>query len=94
MNAEKSSKKVLKNRLADAFLNSLSNLDLPEPSKKIRKVIARQAKEVAEIYLDILKKEEKKQKKAEKVMKKALSSQNRKRKKRGDKEVKVDVVKA
>lgn len=94
MNVEKTSKKVLKDRLTDAFLNSLANLDLPQPSKKIRKAVAKQSKEVAAIYSDILKKEAKKQKKAEKLMNKALSAAKDGPKKRVAKTVKTDEVKA
>ncbi len=93
MNAEKTSKKVLKNKLTEVFLNSLTSLDLPQPSKKIRKVVAKQSKEVAAIYSDILKKEARKQRKAEKLMNKALSGAKNETRRRAAKEVKSGEVK-
>ena len=76
MNAKKQSKKALRTLINDAFREALSHLDLPPASKKIKKHISADAKKIAGVYAEIMKKEEKKKRKAEKQMQKALTQSN------------------
>jgi CRISPR/Cas system CSM-associated protein Csm2 small subunit len=80
MNSVKKSKRALKSLISDSFKEALSTLDLPQPTKKIKKLIDKNAKKLSSVYSEILKREEKKKKKAEKIMVKALSNSNGKRK--------------
>lgn len=66
MEKTKTSKKALRSLINDSMQEVLSNLELPTPSKKVKKLMNRNAKKIASIYADILKREDKKKKKAEK----------------------------
>jgi hypothetical protein len=68
METKKISKKALKTLLNDSMREAISRLELPSPSKKVKKLIARSSKALASEFADLLKKEQKKIKKAEKSL--------------------------
>lgn len=74
----KTSKKALRSLINDSMQDVLSNLELPKPSKKVKKLMNRNAKKIASIYSDILKREDKKKKKAEKFAEDKVKSNGKK----------------
>jgi len=66
MEKKKVSAKALKSLLNDSLREAIGRLELPEPTKKLDKLIAKSSKKIANGFADILKKERKKTKKAEK----------------------------
>jgi hypothetical protein len=68
MEKTKVSKRALESLLNDSIREAIANLQLPEPTKKVNKVVGRSAKKLAGEFASILKKENKKAKKAEKSM--------------------------
>ena len=45
--------------------DAIGRLSLPEPSKKVKKILYRNAKKLASVYADMMKRDEKKKKRAE-----------------------------
>lgn len=86
MNSRKPSKKILKGLINDSMREAISSLELPEPTKKIKKILDRNSKKIASIYADILRREEKKKRKAEKLMHDALLDHGKQKKHRKMKE--------
>lgn len=80
MEKTKTSKKALRSLINDSMQEVLSNLELPKPSKKVKKLIQRNAKKMASIYADVLKREDKKRKKAEKFAEDKVKSNGKKSK--------------
>jgi hypothetical protein len=72
MEKNKTSKKALRSLIEDSTQEALSRLELPEATKKVKKLIGRSAKKLAEAYAEILKREEKKKKKVEKFIDEAV----------------------
>jgi hypothetical protein len=68
MEKKKVSTKALKSLLNDSLRDAIGSLELPQPTKKLEKLIARSSKKIATGYADVLKKEHKKAKKAEKSL--------------------------
>ena len=66
MENTKTSRKALKGLINDSMRDAIGRLELPEPSKKVKKLLYRNAKKLASVYADMLKRDEKKKKKAEK----------------------------
>jgi hypothetical protein len=66
MEKTKVSKKTLKSLLNDSMNVAIGNLELPKPSKKVKKLLDRSSKKLASEFKRILKKENSKSKKAEK----------------------------
>lgn len=62
------STKALKSLLNDSLREAIIKLELPEPTKKLDKMISKSSKKIASEFVDILKKEQKKEKKAEKSL--------------------------
>lgn len=62
----KVSKKALKSLLNDSMNVAIGNLELPKPSKKVKKLLDRSSKKLASEFKRILKKENSKSKKAAK----------------------------
>jgi hypothetical protein len=62
----KVSKKALKSLLSDSMNVAIGNLELPKPSKKVKRLLDRSSKKLASEFKRILKKENSKSKKAEK----------------------------
>ncbi len=80
MEKTKTSKKALRSLINDSMQEVLSNLELPAPSKKVKKLMNRNAKKIAAIYADILKREDKKKKKAAKFAEDKVKSKSKKSK--------------
>jgi hypothetical protein len=59
---KKVSKKALRHLLKDSVQQSIVSLELPEPNKKVKKIISRSAKKMASIFSRLLKKEYKRSK--------------------------------
>ena len=74
------SKKALRSLINDSMQEVLGNLELPKPGKKVKKLMHRNAKKIASIYADILKREDKKKKKAEKFAEDKVKSNGKKSK--------------
>jgi hypothetical protein len=87
MENKKTSKKALRGLINDSMEEALTNLELPKPGKKVKKLLQRNSKKLAEIFANVIKREDKKKKKAGKFME---DSGKRKSKKKGIKEVKVE----
>lgn len=62
MEKKKVSKKALRNLLKDSVQQSIVSLELPEPNKKVKKLISRTAKKMANEFSHLLKKEFKRSK--------------------------------
>jgi hypothetical protein len=67
MENQKVSKKALKSLLTDSMSVAISNLELPKPTKKVKKLLDRSAKKLASAFAHILKKENRKAKKADRA---------------------------
>jgi hypothetical protein len=59
---KKVSKKELRHLLKDSVQQSIVSLELPEPNKKVKKIINQSAKRMASIFARLLKKEFKRSK--------------------------------
>jgi hypothetical protein len=57
---KKTSKKALRSLIEDSTREALSHLELPEATKKVQKLISKNAKKLAEAYAGILKRRSKK----------------------------------
>jgi hypothetical protein len=57
MEIKKVSKKALRSLLKDSFQKSLGHLELPEPNKKVKKIIDRTTKKMAAEFSYLLKRE-------------------------------------
>lgn len=58
----KVSKKALRHLLKDSVQRSIGSLELPEPNKKVKKIISRSARKMANVFSTLLKKEMKRSK--------------------------------
>ncbi|HEY9048970.1 MAG TPA: hypothetical protein VIN08_23885 [Ohtaekwangia sp.] len=81
MEKTKTSKKALQSLINDSMREAISHLELPEASKRVKKLLNRNSKKLAEVYTDILKREQKRKKKAEKFMEDAVKGKGKKSKK-------------
>lgn len=90
MEKSKTNKKALKGLINDSMRDAIGRLELPEPSKKVKKLLNRNAKKLASVYADILKREEKKKRKAEKL----VVAEGARPKKSKDKKLKLEAVSA
>jgi hypothetical protein len=86
---KKTSKKALRSLIEDSTREALSHLELPEATKKVKKLIAKNAKKLAEAYTNILKREEKKKKKVEKFIDEAVKGGRKNAKNKNTKAVTV-----
>ena len=68
MITKKISKKALKSLLNDSMRVALGNLELPEPTKKVQKLIDKSSKKLASEFASILKKEQRRSKKQERSL--------------------------
>jgi len=84
MEKAKTSKKALRGLINDSIQEALKGLQLPAPGKKAGKVVEQNAKKLASIYADVIKRENKKIKKAAKFMENAVKGKSRKGKKSAD----------
>jgi hypothetical protein len=81
MEKTKTSKKALRSLINDSMRSAIGHLELPEPSKKVKKLLDRNAKKLASVYADMLKREHRKKMKAEKFMEAAVKGKSGKSKK-------------
>ena len=81
METNKTSKKALRGLINDSMREALSGLELPAPTKKIKKLLNRNSKKLASIFADMLKREQKKQKKATQFMEDSVNGKEKKGKK-------------
>jgi hypothetical protein len=68
METNKVSKKALQSLLNDSMQSAIGHLELPKPSKKVKKLLDKSSKKLAAEFADILKRENRKAKKAEKAL--------------------------
>ncbi len=80
MENKRTSKKALKSLISESMQEALRSLELPEPSKKVKKLLDRNAKRLATVYAHILKRENKKKQKAEKFMEDAVKGKKKQKK--------------
>ena len=59
---KKVSKKALRHLLKDSVQQSIVGLQLPEPNKKVKRIINKSAKQMASVFARLLKKEYKRSK--------------------------------
>jgi len=88
MEKTKTSRKALRGLIEDSLQDALGHLQLPEPNKKVKKVLHRDSKKLAAIFATAIKREDKKKRKAAKFMENAVKGKSRKNKK--SKEVKLE----
>ena len=84
----KTSRKALRGLIEDSMQDALGHLELPTPTKKVKKVLHRNSKKLASIFANVIKREDKKKKKAAKFMENAVKGKSKKDKK--SKEVKLE----
>ena len=65
MEKKKVSKKALKTLLNDSIRDAIGRLELPTPTKKVKKLISKSSKQLASEFAVLVKKELKKTRKAE-----------------------------
>lgn len=85
MENKKTSKKALKTLISESMQEALRSLELPEPTKKVSRLLDRNSKRLANIYAHILKRANKKKKKAEKFMEDAVGKKKQKKTSKSDK---------
>lgn len=68
MENKKVSKKALNSLLNDSMREVISNLELPKPSKRVKKELDRSSKKLAAVFADLLKKQNRKAKKERKKL--------------------------
>lgn len=68
MMTKKISRKALKSLLNDSMRVAIGNLELPEPTKKVKKLLDKSSKKLASEFASILKKENRKEKKDQKSL--------------------------
>jgi DNA integrity scanning protein DisA with diadenylate cyclase activity len=81
MEKTKTSKKALKGLIADSMKEAIGTLELPQPTKKVNKLLKRNSKKLASVFADMIRRENKKKKKAEKFMEDAVKTKSKKEKK-------------
>jgi DNA integrity scanning protein DisA with diadenylate cyclase activity len=81
MEKTKTSKKALKSLIADSIKEAIGTLELPQPTKKVNKLLKRNSKKLASVFADMIRRENKKKKKAEKFMEDAVKTKSKKEKK-------------
>src|SRR5687768_9531072 len=68
METKNVSKKALKSLLNDSMREAIGRLELPEPTKKVKKLIDKSSKRLAVEFVEMLKKQHKKDKAANKAL--------------------------
>lgn len=77
MEKVKTSKKALRGLISDSIQEALKSLQLPDPGKKVKKVLSRNSKKLAAIFSDVIKKEDKKKRKAARFMENAVKGKSK-----------------
>ena len=81
MEKTKTSKKALRSLIEDSMKEAIGTLELPVPTKKVNKVLQRNSKKLASLFVDMIRRENKKKMKAEKFMEEGASRKSKKEKK-------------
>lgn len=81
MEKTKTSKKALRSLIADSMKEAIGTLELPQPTKKVNKLLQRNSKKLASVFADMIRRENKKKKKAEKFMEDTSKTKSKKDKK-------------
>jgi hypothetical protein len=68
MENKKVSKKALNSLLHDSMLVAITQLELPKPTRRVKKLVDRSAKKLATAFADLLKKQKRKEKKEKKKL--------------------------
>jgi hypothetical protein len=68
MENKKVSKKALNGLLHDSMLVAITQLELPKPTRRVKKLVDRSAKKLATVFADLLKKQKRKEKKEKKKL--------------------------
>ena len=89
MEKTKTSRKALRGLIEDSMQDALGHLELPAPTKKVKKVLHRNSKKLASIFANVIKREDKKKKKAAKFMENAVKGKKSKKDKKS-REVKLE----
>ena len=89
MEKTKTSRKALRGLIEDSMQEALGHLELPSPTKKVKKLIHRDSKKLASIFANVIKREDKKKRKATKFMENAVKGKKSKKDKKS-KEVKLE----
>ena len=79
MEKQKTSKKALRHLIEDSMQDALKGLELPDPGKKVKKVLHRNSKKLASLFVNVIKQEDKKKKKAAKFMESAVKGKAKKK---------------
>ncbi|HMG92198.1 MAG TPA: hypothetical protein VK589_19210 [Chryseolinea sp.] len=87
MEKTKTSRKALRGLIEDSMQDALGHLELPTPTKKVKKVLHQNSKKLASIFANVIKREDKKKKKAAKFMEDAVKGS---RKGKKSKEMKLE----
>lgn len=81
MEKTKTSKKALRGLIADSMKEAIATLQLPEPTKKVNKVLQRNSKQLASLFADMIRRENKKKRKADKFMEDGRNLKSKREKK-------------
>lgn len=92
MEKQKTSKKALRHRIEDSIQEVLKSLELPEPDKKVKKVLHRNSKKLASLFSNVIRHEEKKKRKAARFMESATTGKLSKKTKKKSKARVADPV--
>lgn len=84
MEKTKTSKKALRSLINDSLQEALAKLELPEPSKKVKKLLHRNSKKLATLFAHSMKRDDRRKRKAEKFMEDAVGGKKKKSKKAKD----------
>ncbi|HTF19855.1 MAG TPA: hypothetical protein VK658_17405 [Chryseolinea sp.] len=82
MENQKTSKKALRHLIEDSMQEALKVLQLPDPGKKVTKVLHRNSRKLATLFANVIKHEDKKKKKAAKFMESAVKGKAKKKDKK------------
>lgn len=74
------SKKELKELINNSVIESISKLELPPASKKVKKLVSKSSKKIAEVFTNLIKRELKKKHKIEKSLTHVEDALKRKKK--------------
>jgi hypothetical protein len=78
MEKTKTSKKALQGLINDSMQEALKSLELPPPGKKAKRLLRSNAKKLASIFANVIKRQDKKKRKAQKFMENAVSGKSKK----------------
>lgn len=90
MEKSKTSKKALRSLINDSMQEAIAKLELPEPSKKVKKLLHRNSKKLATLFAHSIKRSDRKKRKAEKFMEDAVGGKKERKGKK--KETRLEEV--